>query len=151
MKPDPLPRAIPVSLLLLCLRLSAAPAVESEFVGIGVELRVEGQNIVVNHILPAPPAATQPGLHAGDRIVAVAQDKEPAVPVQSIVQAARSIRGAKGTTVRLTIIPSAEEQSQARVVSFVRGEVKGFWGDGVLLTNGTKAPDIEMIARITKS
>ena len=32
-------------------------------------------------------------------------------------------------------------------MTFVRGEVKALalWGDGVLLTNGTKAPDIEMV------
>jgi thiol-disulfide isomerase/thioredoxin len=38
-------------------------------------------------------------------------------------------------------------ESRVRVVSFVRGEVKELspWGDGVLLMNGTKAPDIEMV------
>ena len=54
---------------------------------------------------------------------------------------------AKGTTVRLTIVSAGEDDSRARVVTFVRGEVKALalWGDGVLLTNGTKAPDIEMV------
>jgi peroxiredoxin len=47
--------------------------------------------------------------------------------------------------VRLTIIPAGEDDSHARVVSFVRGEVKLPWGDGLLLATGTKAPDIEMV------
>ena len=131
--------------LLLCLTASAAQPADVEFAGVGVELRVEGQNIVVNRILPDTPAATQKDLHVGDRIVAVAQDKEPAVQVQNIMQTARSIRGPKGTTVRLTIIPAGEDDSHARVVSFVRGEVKLPWGDGLLLATGTKTPDIEMV------
>src|SRR5258708_6446214 len=132
--------------LLLCLTASAAQPADAEFAGVGVELRVEGQNIVVNRILPDTPAAAQKDLHVGDRIVAVAQDKDPAVQVQNIMQTARSIRGPKGTTVRLTIIPAGEDDSHARVVSFVRGEVKlPYLGDGLLLATGTKAPDIEMV------
>ena len=57
------------------------------------------------------------------------------------------IRGPKGTTVRLTIVLVGEDESLVRVVSFVRGELKALsgWGDGVLLTDGIKAPDIEMV------
>jgi len=35
-----------------------------------------------------------------------------------------AIRGPKGTTVRLTIVSSGEDNSRARVVSLVRGELK---------------------------
>jgi len=132
--------------LVLCLKAaSAAQPTDDEFAGVGVQLHVEGQKIVVNRILPDTPAATQKDLHVGDRIIAVAQDKEPAVQVTNIMQAARSLRGPKGTTVRLTIIPAGEDDSHVRVVSFVRGEVKGLWGDGLLLATGTMAPDIEMV------
>jgi thiol-disulfide isomerase/thioredoxin len=55
------------------------------------------------------------------------------------------MRGPKGTTVRLTIVPLGEDDSRARVVSFVRADLKLPWGDGVLLTKGTKALDIEMV------
>jgi carboxyl-terminal processing protease len=110
---------------LLCVTLSAAQPADDSLAGVGVELRVEGPNIVVNRILPDTPAAAQKELHVGDRIVAVAQGDQPSVQVRNIVQAARSMRGPRGTTVRLTIIPTGQEESQARVVSFVRGEIKG--------------------------
>ena len=32
----------------------------------------------------------------------------------------------------------------------MRGEVKGLWGDGLLLATGTKAPDIEMVGVVDK-
>jgi len=137
-------------LLILCLTARAAQPADNEFAGAGVELRLEGQKIVVNRILPDTPAATQKDLHAGDRIVAVAQDKEPAVQVTNMMQAVRAMRGPKGTTVRLTIVPAGEDDSHSRVVSFVRGEVKGLWGDGLLLATGTKAPDIEMVEVASK-
>src|SRR5262249_52366138 len=131
--------------LILCLTAKAAQPAENEFVGVGLVLKEEGQNILVNRILPDTPAAAQKDLHVGDRIIAVAQDKEPAVQVTNIVQTARSMRGPKGTTVRLTIIPAGEDDSHAHEVSFVRGEVKLPWGDGLLLATGTKAPDIKMV------
>ncbi len=137
--------------LILCLTASAAQLPDGDFAGVGVQLRAEGQNIVVNRILPDTPAAAQKDLHVGDRIVAVAQGQERAVQVQNIMQAARSIRGPKGTMVRLTIIPAGEDDSHVRVLSFVRGEVKLPWGDGLLLATGTKAPDIEMVEVANKA
>jgi thiol-disulfide isomerase/thioredoxin len=135
--------------LALWLATVALKAAAGETAGIGVNLGMEGQNLVVKAIFPNSPAAFQGGIHVGDRITAVAQDKDPAVPVQGlkIEQVVPLIRGPKGTTVRLTIVPSGEDDSRMQVVSFVRGELKVLarWGDGELLTNGMKAPDIEMI------
>ena len=135
----------------LCLTVSAAEHADDEGFGVGVEVRLEGQHIVVNRIIPDTPAAAQNDLHVGDRIVAVAQGKQPAVQVQDLTQTVRSIRGPKGTTVRLTIIPTGEDDSHARVVSFVRGELKSLWGDGVLLAIGTNAPDIGMVEVANKT
>ncbi|MGO8929364.1 MAG: redoxin domain-containing protein [Limisphaerales bacterium] len=141
--------------LILCLTAGAAEPPDYEASGIGVQLGVRGQNIIIIGILPGTSAAAQKGLHVGDRITAVAQDKGPAVEVRSakLRQAQTLIRGPKGTTVRLTVIPSGEDDSHARVLSFVRGELNAFirWGDGVLLTNGTKAPDIEMVGLAGKT
>src|SRR5947209_3725313 len=90
--------------LILWLTAGAAEPPPYETAGIGVLLGVEGQNLVVKRILPDSPAAAQKNIQVGDRIMAVAQDKEPAVQVQSdkIAQATALIRGPKGTAVRLT-------------------------------------------------
>ena len=135
--------------LLLWVTARAAEVPDSKTAGVGVVLGVEGEHIIVKGILPDSPAAAQKSMRVGDKIVAVAQDKEAPVHLQSgkLAQAVPLLRGAPGTTVRLTIVPAGEDSSQARVVSFVRGELKALarWGDGVLLTNGLKAPDIEMV------
>jgi hypothetical protein len=95
-------------------------------VGIGVMLRVDGEKIIVQEIVPGSPAAAQKDIHAGDRIVAVAQDTGPAVPVHGgkLAQAVDLIHGPVGTTVRVTLVSSGEDDSHARVVSFVRAELK---------------------------
>lgn len=135
--------------LILWLTADAAEVPRDDTAGVGVVLGVEGQNIVVKRILPDSPAAVQKSIHVGDWIMAVAQDKEPAVQVHggNLAQAVHLLRGPKGTTVRLTIGPSGENDSRVQVVSFVRAALKALagWGDGVLLTDGTKAPDIEMV------
>jgi hypothetical protein len=101
-------------------------APSTPLVGIGVALDVDGDNIIVRGIVPGSPAAAQKDLHVGDRIIAVAQDTGPAVPVHGgkAAQAIVLIRGSAGTTVRLTIVSSGENDSRARVVSFVRAELK---------------------------
>jgi thiol-disulfide isomerase/thioredoxin len=138
--------------LVFWLSAGAAEVRSDELGGIGVVLGVEGQNIVVKRILPDTPAAAKKDFHVGDRIMAVAQDKEPAVQVGKLAQTLPLLRGPVGTSVRLTIVSAGEDDSQARVVTFVRGYIEALarWGDGVLLTNGAKAPDIEM-AGLTNS
>jgi PDZ domain len=105
---------------------NAAEAPSDTIAGIGVVLGIDGDNIIVRGIVPDSPAAAQKDIHIGDRIMAVAQDKQPAVQVQSgqLAQAVAQIRGPKGTTVRLTISPAGENDSRVRVISFVRGELK---------------------------
>lgn len=133
--------------LIACLAVCAAELPKEA--GIGVLLGVEGQHIVIRGILPDSPVAVQTDVRVGDRIIAVAQDQEPAVQVQGgkLEQVVPLIRGPQGSTVRLTILPAGEDESRVRVVSFVRGDLKGLalWGDGILLAKGMKAPDIEMI------
>jgi hypothetical protein len=104
----------------------AAEEPSDEIAGVGVVLGPEGENISVRGIVPNSPAAAQKDIHVGDRIMAVAQAQGPAVQVQSgeLAQAVALIRGPKGTAVRLTIVPSGEDDSRARVVSLVRGELK---------------------------
>ena len=58
--------------------------------------------------------------------MAIAQDKADVVPVQSmkLAKVADLIRGPAGTTVRLTLVSPGEDESRARVASFVRAELK---------------------------
>jgi serine/threonine protein kinase len=93
---------------------------------IGVELKVDRENIIIQEIVPGLPAAAQKDIHVGDRIIAVAQDTGPAVPVHGgqLAQAVALIHGPAGTTVRVTLVSSGEDDSHARVVSFVRAELK---------------------------
>lgn len=108
-------------------RGAIAPEVPSAPVGgIGISLRVEGDKIFVDDIVPDTPAAAQTELHAGDQIIAVAQDAGPAVPVHAdkLAEAIEFMHGHIGTTVRLTIVPAGTDEAHARVVSFVRAKLK---------------------------
>ena len=105
--------------LVLCVTALAAEVPDSKAAGVGIVLGVEGESIVVKRILPDSPAAAHKGIVVGDKIVAVAQDKEAPVQLQGVklAQAVPLLRGAPGTTVRLTIVRAGEADSQARVVS----------------------------------
>lgn len=136
--------------LVIWLTGGAAEAQGNNTAGVGLILGEDGQHIIVRGILPDSPAAAQKTIRVGDRVVAVAQGTEVPVQLQGVklAQAVPLIRGTIGTTVRLTIVPAGGNDSQARVVSFVRGGLNELtrWGDGNLLTNGAKAPDIEMVS-----
>ncbi len=100
-----------------------APAASA---GIGIIFDMGGKNITIGGIVPDSPAAAQEDIHVGDRIIAVAQDTGPALPVHGgqLAQAIALIRGSAGTTVRLTLVSAGEDDSHARVVSLVRTELK---------------------------
>jgi C-terminal processing protease CtpA/Prc len=74
-------------------------------------------------------------IRVGDLVIAVAEDGKPAVALRgkTVPEAVRLIRGPKGTTVRLTLVPAGKDESQARVVSLVRGELKELSKEGVAL------------------
>jgi hypothetical protein len=97
-------------------------ASDGKLSGIGVVLNAEGQNLVIKELVPDSPAAAHKDIHVGDRIIAVAQEEGSAVPVQlaKLAQTLALIRGPAGSTVRLTIVSSGEDNSHARVVSVVR-------------------------------
>ena len=122
---------------------------ESKGYGVGLILGEAGANIVVKRIIADSPAGAQNELHVGDRMLSIAESNEKAVPVHAgkanLPRAIAQLRGAKGSAVQLTFVPSGKDDSQTRVVTLVRGEVRGRLSDGRLLTNGMKAPDIEMV------
>jgi thiol-disulfide isomerase/thioredoxin len=123
-----------------------ALAAEGQMAGVGLALAKKGEDLIVHRVLPSTPAAAGRSVKEGDRILSIAQDNQPPVEVKALKfdEAVALIRGPQGTTVWLTVVPKGEDDSQARSISFVRGELKELarWGDGVRLASGTQAPDV---------
>ncbi len=123
--------------------------------GVGIALGKDGENLVVSALLADGAAASSHAIHVGDRVIAVAQEKGADVRVTGlkINDVVRVVRGPRGTSVRLTIVPANKDDTQAHVVSLVRGELKALagWGDGALLKRGTKAPNIQLVPLVGQS
>lgn len=95
--------------------------------GIGAVLQSEDEYTKVVRLVPAGPADKGGQLKTGDRIIAVAQADHEFVDVVAwrIDEVVDLIRGAKGTTVRLQIIPAgAVDETQTKTISIVRNTVK---------------------------
>jgi carboxyl-terminal processing protease len=95
--------------------------------GIGAELRSDDGYAKVQRLLPGGPAQMSGKMTVGDRIAAVAQGKDAFVDTvdMKLDKVVEMIRGKKGTTVRLQLIPSnATDPSKRRVVELVRDNVK---------------------------
>ena len=96
-------------------------------VGIGATLQSDDGYCKIRELVPGGPAARSKLIKPGDRIVAVAQEgKEPVDVVDMpLPEAVGLIRGAKGTKVHLTIIPTdATDSSVRKTFTLVRDEVK---------------------------
>jgi len=95
--------------------------------GIGALLGVDGEYIKIERLIPAGPAEKGGELRPTDRIVSVAQGDEE---MESIVgwrpdEAAKLIRGERGSVVRLLVLPAGQsDEAMARVISITRDEVK---------------------------
>nr|WP_297461894.1 carboxy terminal-processing peptidase [uncultured Halomonas sp.] len=96
--------------------------------GIGALLQSEGEYVKVASLVPGGPAEKSGVLQPADRIVAVGQDSEG--PMTNVVgmrldDVVQLIRGPKGSTVRLDIIPAkAVDVTQTHVVKIVRDTVE---------------------------
>ncbi|WP_020533946.1 carboxy terminal-processing peptidase [Flexithrix dorotheae] len=96
--------------------------------GIGARLFSQNDYVTFSEILPGGPAFKSKKLNAGDRIVAVAQEND--TTFVNIVgwrtdDAVQLIRGAKGTTVRLQVLPAeASLTSKPIEVKMVRDKIK---------------------------
>ncbi|MFT3930880.1 MAG: carboxy terminal-processing peptidase [Spongiibacteraceae bacterium] len=95
--------------------------------GIGAVLQQEDEHTKVMRVLPASPADKQGELKAGDRIVGVSEAKTGElldVVGWRLDDVVDLIRGPKGTTVRLEIIPStAKSDAERKQISIVRNEI----------------------------
>ncbi len=96
--------------------------------GIGAVLQLQDEYTRVTRIVPAGPADKQGQLQPSDRIVAVAQGENGQfedVIGWRLDEVVQLIRGPKGTTVRLEILPaSSKTVDEHRIVTIVRNKVK---------------------------
>ncbi len=96
--------------------------------GIGAVLQLQDEHTKVARIVPAGPADKQGELQPSDRILAVAQGDDGAfedVVGWRLDEVVQLIRGPKGTTVRLQILPaSANSPDERREIKIVRNKVK---------------------------
>jgi carboxyl-terminal processing protease len=112
------------------------------FVGIGAVLTSEDGYATITEIKPGSPAEKSKSLKAGDKIVAVAQDRQSPVDVidEKLQKVVEQIRGPKGSKVTLTYIPSGSDLSTRKTVTIVRDtiplEEQEAKAKLVLLTNG---------------
>jgi len=106
---------------------SMSIAMNLSLIGIGASLTTVDGYCTIHELIPGGPGARSGLLKPGDRIIAVAQaGKEPVdvvnIPLSRIVGL---IRGPKGSTVALTILPaSGGEGAVAKTVKLVRDEIK---------------------------
>lgn len=94
--------------------------------GIGAVLQTEDEHTKVVRLVPGGPAAKAGNLQPADKIIGVAQDDGDIVDVIGwrLDEVVDLIRGPKGTTVRLEILPANSSGSDSKIVSVVRDEVK---------------------------
>ena len=96
-------------------------------VGIGASLQYDDGYCKIREIVPGGPAGRSGELKVGDRIVGVAQENGEFTDLidMPLPQAVELIRGKKGTTVRLMIIPAgAANDATRKTLSIVRDEIK---------------------------
>ena len=96
-------------------------------VGIGAVLRTDDGYAKIVEVVPGGPADKDGRLKPNDRIAAVAQGEEPFEDVvdMKLDKVVEKIRGAKGSQVRLQVIPAnATDPSKRRVIAITREQVK---------------------------
>ena len=102
-------------------------AMNLALVGIGAALQAEDGYCKIHELVAGGPAARSQLLKPGDRIVAVAQDRQEPVDVidMPLSEAVSLVRGPKGTRVHLTIIPAdSTDTATRRTITLVRDEIK---------------------------
>lgn len=95
--------------------------------GIGATLQLDNEVTKIVNIVPGSPAFKSKQLNAGDRIIGVAQgidgDFEDVIGLR-IDNTVSKIKGPKGTTVRLKVIPVGQElSSKPVIITLVRDKI----------------------------
>ncbi len=105
---------------------SLSIAMNLSLFGIGASLESDDGTCKVLALIPGGPAARSGLLKPGDRIVAVAQAGQPPVDIVNmpLTRAVQLIRGPKGSTVSLTIVPAGGAAgAPTKTASLVRDEI----------------------------
>jgi len=96
--------------------------------GIGAALRTENEYTVVQRVVPGGPAALSEKITAEDRIIGVGGGEDEDIvdvvswPLNDVVDL---IRGPKGSTIRLRILPAgAPEGSAPTIITLIRDKIK---------------------------
>lgn len=95
--------------------------------GIGAVLRTEDEYTSVVELVPAGPADKSGLIAPSDRIVSVGQgEKGPLIDVVGwrLDDVVELIRGPKGSTVRLEVIPNSTDDDSTKVIQITRNTVK---------------------------
>lgn len=96
--------------------------------GIGALLRTDGEYTVVEKVISGGPADLSDLLHGSDRIVGIAQQNEKEfkdVVGWRLEEVVELIRGAKGTNVKLQILPGEEGQAaKIKEIKITRDKIK---------------------------
>lgn len=95
--------------------------------GIGAALRTEDEHTVVQRIIAGGPAAMSELISADDRIVGVGEEGEEIIDIVSmpLSDVVDLIRGPKGSTVNLEILPAAASAgTPPTLISLVRDKIK---------------------------
>lgn len=95
--------------------------------GIGAVLRTDNEHTKIVSVVPGGPADRTHKLKAGDRIIGVGQGKRPVEDVIGwrLSDVVNLIRGKKGSTVVLSILPAATGLSgKPELISMIRDKIK---------------------------
>lgn len=95
--------------------------------GIGAVLEPDNEYTKVRRVVAGGPAANSEQLNSGDRIIGVGQDEDGEIidvigwRLDDVVDL---IRGPKGTTVRLRVLPKGTTKGMSKTIAIVRDRIK---------------------------
>jgi carboxyl-terminal processing protease len=116
---------------------------EGKFAGIGVEVELKEDAVVILSPIEGSPAA-QAGLKSGDRIVAVDGQTIKEIGYDKLV---RRMRGTPGTHVRIMVV--REGRAEPMSIDLVRAEVQVVNVRGALMPNGVAYMHIKQFQETT--
>jgi carboxyl-terminal processing protease len=100
-------------------------AMSLSLVGVGASLTSKDGACTIGEVVPGSPAARSGQLKAGDRVLAVAESGGSPVEVTDmpLTRVLDLMRGPKGTTVTLTVLPSGSAAGIPKTIQLVRADI----------------------------